>query len=383
MNQLQKKQIINLCVRWLAIYILIAAVFFLYQKQLSDSYEREVLSWIGRVQEGSDMQTAIFQSPDETSYLNGIKFLQNAGYKESGTSYLRKNIAGYGRITFLAGALFICAVGAVCDLYKNKRQAKELALLLEKERDSVYTQIQSEKEFVENERKKMGTYMENLSHQLKTPITGIMLHLEYLLDTENAPSKRERLDACIRQLSHISDITIVLLRLAQLDSGKIWMKRKRENLTRLMESCMERISFLSKEKNIEIHKKLTNDCILSCDGFWIKEAIWNVLKNAVELTPQDGIIRVTLTPKDHFYDIRIFNSGTKLEPKYHELIFERFYQIDSKKSGGFGIGLHLAREIAILHQGSLRVLDTGEDGTTFQFFLPKLIAKDHSNLTDL
>lgn len=378
MKRLQKNVNFKICCRWMILFILIAAVFFLYQNILGKAYKSGVISWIGYLQDGTDMKTAVFKAPDKEYYSRGVQVMQDAGYEETGKEYLRQTITAYGRPFFLAGIFFICIAGAVCEIYANRKNEQRISALIEQECNAVYTQIQDEKEFVRAERQRMGTYMENISHQLKTPITGIMLNLEYLLDTEQDQEKKERLEGCVKQLSWMSEMTIVLLRLAQIDSGKIWMKRKRENLTLLVEDCIDRIVFLSEEKNISILKELCKNCILSCDAFWIKEAVENILKNAIEVTPQNGIIRVSLNQMMGFYEIRIFNSGKKLDKEYQELVFERFYQAENGKTGGFGIGLHLAREIARLHQGTLKVLDTDEQGTTFQFMIPKVIAKDHS-----
>lgn len=84
------------------------------------------------------------------------------------------------------------------------------------------------------------------------------------------------------------------------------------------------------------------------------------------------------------YDIRIYNSGAEIRMDQREEIFDRFYQTDSGKKDNFGIGLHLSREIFRMHQGTVRVLESNETGTTFQILLPVFVAKDvGSNLTEL
>ena len=148
-------------------------------------------------------------------------------------------------------------------------------------REEERTRLQEEKDYVIKEREKMGAYMENIAHQMKTPTAGMMLGLEYLQDTEADEQRQRRLGQCINQLERMSDMTASLLRLAQIDSGKIWMKRKKENLTGLIEECIDREQPLAEEKGVGFEMDVPKECLLSCDGFWLKEAMENVLKNAV------------------------------------------------------------------------------------------------------
>lgn len=384
MKQFRKKQRLKIGCKWVGLFLLLMTAFFTYQKFLGDAYETQVISWIGNLRE-MGMEQAVFLTPDEKSYQTGSEILKDAGYEDTGKNYLQNHIKTYGRTFFCLSLLTLCAAGAVWDIHQSKKEEQAVRLFVEEETTSASEKIQKEKEYIKQEREKMGTYMENISHQLKTPMTGTILCLDNLLDMEDDSYKKEKLQNCIRQLEWMNDMTMVLLRLAQIDSGKIWMNRKRENLTRLIENCVKRMTLFANEKDIQMQTELQDGCILSCDAFWIKEAVENVLKNAIDFTPPKGIVRISLQESEDTYEIRTFNSGEKLKDEYREVIFERFYQLDSKRNNGFGIGLNLARGIIKLHQGTLEVLDTAEEGTTFQFLIPKMIAKDNSkqNLTEL
>ena len=383
MKSFQKNGIRNVSIKWLAVFVFMLTAFFIYQQILGNEYEKQVVSWIGELEE-NDIEHVVFHSFDEGKYESGSIQMQNAGYEETGKSYLRENIKTYGRFFYCINVFGICLVGAVIEVYRNEKREKEMIEYVEQEKARIYEQVQKEKSIVQNERKKMGTYMENISHQLKTPMAGMLLTLENMTEIEENQKKKEKLESCVKQLCWMKDMTIVLLRLAQIDAGKIWMKRKRENLASLIEKCIERIRILAEEKCICIHYEFEKECILSCDAFWIQEAIENVLKNAIEFTPQCGTVRVLLRENRDNYVIQIFNSGKSLEETEREHIFDRFYQMEEGKSQGFGIGLNLSREIVNLHQGSLRVVDSQKEGTTFEFQLPKMVAKEADrNLTVL
>lgn len=362
--------------KWTLIFLLILLAFYGYQNILAENYERQVVSWIGQTEK--DRTVSAFTEPDEEAYQKGCEALKEAGYEETGKIWLEKRIRSYGIGVFVAAIGIICIVGLLTELHMEKRRKKALDnQLAEKDRE-LEAKLAEEKEFLHRDRQKMGTYMENISHQLKTPIAGTLLNLEVLLVTEEDEKRYQKLEDCVKKVQWMSDMTIVLLRLAQIDSGKIWMKRKKENLTGLIEECIDRAQPLAEEKGVGFEKNVSKECLLSCDGFWLKEAMENVLKNAIEYADTGSRIQILLKEDTDYYKLYITNQGKRIEEEKRELIFDRFYQME--QGSGIGIGLHLAREIVTLHQGTLKVVDRSglEEAVNFQFILPKMIAKDHA-----
>ena len=131
---------------------------------------------------------------------------------------------------------------------------------------------------------------------------------------------RRRLGQCINQLERMSDMTASLLRLAQIDSGKIWMKKKKENLSELLNESVDAVEPLRAAKSIDFQQEIPEETMLSCDAFWIREAFKNLLKNATEHTPENGQIRMTLDVSIGQYDIRIYNSGAEITMDQREKI---------------------------------------------------------------
>ena len=362
--------------KWTLIFLLILLAFYGYQNILAENYERQVVSWIGQTEK--DRTFSAFTEPDEEAYQKGCEALKEAGYEETGKIWLEKRIRSYGIGVFVAAIGILCIVGLLTELHMEKRRKKALDnQLVEKDRE-LEAKLAEEKEFLHRDRQKMGTYMENISHQLKTPIAGTLLNLEVLLVTEEDEKRYQKLEDCVKKVQWMSDMTIVLLRLAQIDSGKIWMKRKKENLTGLIEECIDRTQPLAEEKGVGFEMDVPKECLLSCDGFWLKEAMENVLKNAIEYADIGSRIQILLKEDTDYYKLYITNQGKRIEEEKRELIFDRFYQMG--QGSGIGIGLHLAREIVTLHQGTLKVVDRSglEETVNFQFILPKMIAKDHA-----
>ena len=359
-------------------------IFCAYQYRLGSMYTSRMISLIGSLEHQTDVETAIFGEFQEEDYQSGLQSIRDAGLEKTGEDNLYQTIISYGRNWYVVMTVILCLTGMAYDLYCSRKNAVRATKYAEQIREEERVRLQEEKDYVIKEREKMGTYMENIAHQLKTPAAGMMLGLEYLQDTEADEQRRIRLGQCINQLERMSDMTTSLLRLAQIDSGKIWMKKKKENLSELLKESADSVEPLMTVKNIDFQQEIPEETMLSCDVFWIREAFKNLLKNAVEHTQKNGQIRMMLDILNGQYDIRIYNSGAEIRTDQREEIFDRFYQSDGDKKDSFGIGLHLAREIFRMHQGTVRVLESDETGTTFQILLPIFTAKDAgSNLTEL
>lgn len=376
MNQLSRKDRLKIIGKWFLIFGMIMVIFCAYQYRLGSRFASWMIAFIGSLEHLEGAETAIFSSAQADAYEEGLRIMEEAGLAETGKVYLFQRITSYGRWMYIGLSAAFCFLGLSFEMYVRKREAARNRKQIQQEQEAEKIHLEKEKAYVLQERAKMGTYMENIAHQLRTPAAGMMLSLEYLFDTEADFERQERLEQCITQLARMSDMTASLLRLAQIDSGKIWMKKKKEKLDELLKDAIEATEPLLDEKGIVICRDLAEECALSCDAFWIREAFKNILKNASEHTPEKGMIQVRLEQRDGEYDIRIWNSGEMIPIEQREAIFDRFYQTNTKKKGSFGIGLHLAREIFWMHQGNVRVLESDENGTTFQMLLPVLIAKD-------
>lgn len=384
MDHFSKKDMLKITGKWLVIFGTIMIIFCAYQYRLGSMYISRMISLVGSLEHQTDVETAIFGEFQEEDYQSGLQSIRDAGLEKTGEDNLYHTIISYGRNWYVVMTVMLCLTGMAYDCYRCRKNAARAEKYAEQIREEERTRLQEEKDYVIKEREKMGAYMENIAHQLKTPTAGMMLGLEYLQDTEADEQRQRRLGQCINQLERMSDMTASLLRLAQIDSGKIWMKKKKENLSELLNESVDAVEPLRAAKSIDFQQEIPEETMLSCDAFWVREAFKNLLKNATEHTPENGQIRMTLDVSIGQYDIRIYNSGAEITMDQREKIFDRFYQTDGDKKDSFGIGLHLSREIFRMHQGTVRVLESDETGTTFQILLPIFTAKDAgSNLTEL
>lgn len=135
---------------------------------------------------------------------------------------------------------------------------------------------------------KQTRYLQNISHQIKTPLAGISLCHDYLEATETSPQKRELLRQSRVQINHIEALIRELLLLARLDAGKAAMKLERIPLGQLLERVQQTVHGLAADREAAVFWDYPEDLSVLCDRFWIQEVLLNLLKNALEHIPAGG-----------------------------------------------------------------------------------------------
>ena len=241
MDHFSKKDMLKITGKWLVIFGTIMIIFCAYQYRLGSMYTSWMISLVGSLEHQTDVETAIFGEFQEEDYQSGLQSIRDAGLEKTGEDNLYQTIISYGRNWYVVMTVMLCLTGMAYDCYRCRKNAVRAEKYAEQIREEERTRLQEEKDHVIKEREKMGAYMENIAHQLKTPTAGMMLGLEYLQDTEADEQRQRRLGQCINQLERMSDMTASLLRLAQIDSGKIWMKKKKENLSELLNESVDAV----------------------------------------------------------------------------------------------------------------------------------------------
>ena len=244
----------------------------------------------------------------------------------------------------------------------------------------------------EKEERERRLFVSNVSHELRTPLTSVKSYLEALddgaLNEEIAPNFiKVSLDETNRMMRMISD----LLALSRIDNKSTQLNVEMTNFTAFMTYILNRFGQIKSQetnpgKSYEIIRDYpVNSIWVEIDTDKMTQVIDNILNNAIKYSPDGGKITVSMKTTDTQLIVSISDQGLGIPKKDLPLIFDRFYQME--QGSGIGIGLHLAREIVTLHRGTLKVVERSglEEATTFQFILPKMIAKDHgrevSNLT--
>ena len=207
----------------------------------------------------------------------------------------------------------------------------------------------------------MKNYIEDITHQIKTPLTGILLLLDLTeADPENLKEYTERIRNNILRITNLSDL---LLKMSSLDADIIKMEEKPFSAKALILDCEMNLESLIKNKNLNLSIEGQGFEIIG-DRRWIFEAILNVLKNAIDISPHNSMIVVKLQESLIFKSIFIIDNGPGIAKETKDKLFQRFYKLDTNSSG-FGIGLPMAKRIMEKHDGDI-LIQSDPRGSSFE-----------------
>ncbi|HET8884454.1 MAG TPA: ATP-binding protein [Candidatus Saccharimonadales bacterium] len=216
------------------------------------------------------------------------------------------------------------------------------------------------------------------SHQLRTPATGVKQYLGMVLEGfvgELSESQMDMLhkanESNERQLSIVSD----LLKVAQVDAGKVQLRKLNVNLTALIKDVIkeQRATFQARHQKVVFQPVETN-LKLYFDHDTIRMVLENMIDNASKYSGADKTVTVELTETDEEVQISIADNGVGIKPEDQNRLFQKFSRIDnplSTRVGGSGLGLYWAKKIIDLHQGRITFQSIADKGTTFTIHLPK------------
>lgn len=208
--------------------------------------------------------------------------------------------------------------------------------------------------------------LSDISHQLKTPLTSIMVILDNLMDDPDMDSevRADFIRDVKREIVNINFLVQVLLKLSKLDADTVVFLREELPVKRLIDQAVQNVEVLCDLKNVKIERRGQENVMLDCDFRWQAEALTNILKNCVEYSTENDRILIT-TEKNAIYtriSIRDFGPGIDEEDRKH--IFERFYRGKNAAAESVGIGLALAKAIIKSDNGAVSV-EPEEPGTRF------------------
>ena len=243
--------------------------------------------------------------------------------------------------------------GEEADIRDNKEGAFNV---LKNDIYSLVTTKNEQLKATEAERDILAEYMADISHQLKTPITSMMIMTDLLEDA--APEKRTEFIHNIKlSLNKLEWLVGALLKMAKLDAHAIPFSKKNVKVSELVEAVKPSVNILLDINNQTL--ELANDCVINCDKRWTVEALTNIIKNAIEHSPNDSRIAIDSGENPLYYWISITDSGAGMNRSSYSALFKRFEY--STNENGFGIGMPLALSI-IKGQGGDIDIDFGGNG---------------------
>ncbi len=215
--------------------------------------------------------------------------------------------------------------------------------------------------------------VQDLSHELKTPLTILRGQLEVALKKPRPQDEYAALlQASVAEIENIRRIIDDLLMLARLDSRAGALEMKRVDLKALLEGLMEDVRVLAQAKDISVEFVSKGDNALQGNQIHLKRLFMNLLDNAVKYTPERGHVWVELEADRDRVRIRVADSGPGIRADHIPHIFDRFYRGErGQRSDSYGLGLSIVKSIVESHQGRIEVESPPGSGAAFIVFLPK------------
>lgn len=221
----------------------------------------------------------------------------------------------------------------------------------------LFIEIVEAKETTSKNSEKQIEYLEDIAHQIKTPITSMLFSIESL-EIENP--QNEEINILKRQTQRLNSLSDILLKLSSLDANKDLMKKEKVSLDELTDYALDTLT-LKKDCKLIIDASL-KDNIVYGDFYWLAEAIINIVKNA-HLRPTCNKISISSRKNPLYTSLLIEDDGGGVREENIKKIFKRFYKTPDSK--GFGIGLAMAKTIVEKNNGEISVANT-KDGACFE-----------------
>lgn len=251
------------------------------------------------------------------------------------------------------------------ELQIDSMSEDELSIL----KNEIYKTTIMLKESAENSNKdkmNLKKSLEDISHQLKTPLTSILVMLDNIIEDPDMDInvRNDFIRDIKRNVVNINFLVQALLKLSKFDSNTVHFIKKEYNLKNIVNESIKNVSPLCDLRNINIELKIKNNSKIICDSKWQIEAITNILKNSIDHSKDNQKVMINVENNNVYSTVEIKDFGDGISKKDISHIFERFYKGENATSDSIGIGLALAKTIVEEDNGNISV-ESNKNGTKF------------------
>ena len=253
---------------------------------------------------------------------------------------------------------------------KDKNQEGQIGLL-KVELMKMTTILKEKVNLLQNEKIFLNNTISDISHQLKTPMTSLIILNDLMYGDLDKEKRIEFLDKTSSQLSRMEWLIKSMLKLAKVEAKVIEFKTEKVNIDELIRKSISPMIIPMELKNISISIDGKEDASYTGDIEWSTEATTNIIKNCVEHTPDDGQIEISYEENPIYSEIVIKDNGEGIDKKDLPNIFRRFYKGKNSKSDSVGIGLAMAKSIVESQNGTIYVKSEKGVGSEFHIIFHK------------
>ncbi len=217
----------------------------------------------------------------------------------------------------------------------------------------------------------MGRTVSSLAHDLKTPLVAIGgFALQVWKKLPEVDPDRERLSLVIRETQRLEHMVQDMLDF----SGNLRLTRTEENIPKIAEESLAVVKEIAEERKVQLQSRMDAPIpSLTCDGMRIKQMLINLLTNAIDSSPEGGLVIVQACFHGNGLVLDVIDSGSGIPHQQRHMVFDPFF---TTKAHGTGLGLPIVKKIVEAHRGVLEILDNPDRGLTFRVLLPLLSDED-------
>lgn len=252
-----------------------------------------------------------------------------------------------------------------------------LVLVLQKQKESVLLQEEAqrikegllhsnlgEQQLLEKRKAQTQTYVENVAHQVRTPLTNAMLNIALVYENQSEGDKKI-LDECTYHIERVNKLMERLLKISRLEAGKVEFVKQKDNLAELFRE-------LEKSYPETQVKTRLQDVILHFDYEWMYEAFSCLTENCLDHVGEGCEVQISLTATEELAIVTVEDNGNGFKEEDIPYLFERFYSSEKlTATGHYGIGLNLAKLIVEQHYGKITAYNRNSGGACFRVELPR------------
>lgn len=315
-----------------------------------------------------ELLSGMFTGADKAE--SGLAAAEALGYTaDAFRLWNRVNIYGMIAVFAAAAALIACGIAGLVVIRGRRQSTADI------ENEHLINRLgedaRAKEQYYKDREQGIQVFMENVTHQLKTPLAAVMVNLE-LIDGEDKEHDERLKEKCIDNIERMKELLMLLLNTARLRAGKIHFNKKKMDIA----SIADRLEL----ENDGLVVEAVPSCLIDADAEWLYQAVKNIVVNGLEY----GKVTLKGGCTDEMVSFEITDEGPGVKKSEMARMFDRYYVGEDSRRDSTGIGLNLAYMVVRAHGGDIVVHSAESDtGCTIKISIPRYNVKEKIKISDV